>query len=50
MSMPTPTPGVVNGHTLTSPYVYTPSAGANIAFLVIFAYYPVLIDLIPLES
>jgi hypothetical protein len=34
----TPTPGVVNGHTHSSPYVYTPSAPANIAFLVIFAY------------
>jgi len=34
----TPTPGVINGHTRDSPYVYTPSAGANIAFLVIFAY------------
>lgn len=38
MSRPTPTPGVINGHTRGSPYDYTPSAGANIAFLVIFAY------------
>ena len=38
MSSPTPTPGVINGHTAGSPYSYTPSAPANIAFLVIFAY------------
>jgi hypothetical protein len=30
------TPGVVNGHTRTSPYEYTPSAPANIAFLSTF--------------
>jgi len=39
MSTPTATahPGVVNGHTHGSPYEYTPSAPANIAFLAIFA-------------
>jgi hypothetical protein len=38
MSGPAPTPGVINGHTRESPYEYTPSAAANIAFLAIFAY------------
>ena len=38
MPSPTPTPGVVNGHTRHSPYGYTPSAPANITFLAIFVY------------
>src|SRR5271170_179277 len=36
------TPGVVDGHTRTSPYDYTPSAAANIAFLATFSYFPLL--------
>jgi len=39
-------PGVIDGHTRHSPYSYTPSAGANIAFLVIFAYHPFLFYLL----
>ena len=40
MSTPTPTPtvGLVNGHTHSSPYGYTPSAAANITFLATFAF------------
>jgi hypothetical protein len=33
-------PGVVDGHTSSSPYSYTPNAAANIVFVVIFAYCP----------
>lgn len=38
MSTPTPTVGVVNGHTHSSPYGYTPSAAANITFLATFVF------------
>ena len=37
---------VVDGHTRVSPYGYTPSAAANIAFLAIFSYSPYLIELL----
>jgi len=42
MAPPTHGPGVVNGHTRNSPYEYTPSAPANITFLVVFAYSQVI--------
>ena len=29
---------IINGHLSSSPYVYTPSAAANITFVVVFAY------------
>jgi hypothetical protein len=47
MSTPTPTPtvGVVNGHTHSSPYGYTPSAPLNITFLATFAFAPLLLSL-----
>ena len=38
MSTNTTTVGVVNGHTHSSPYGYTPSAAANITFLVTLTY------------
>ena len=37
---------VVDGHTRVSPYGYTPSAAANIAFLAIFSYSPYLTKLL----
>lgn len=38
MSTNTTTVGVIDGHTHSSPYGYTPSAVDNIAFLSTFAY------------
>jgi hypothetical protein len=35
----TATLGIVDGHTHFSPYGYTPSAAANITFLVIFRWF-----------
>jgi len=33
-------PAIINGHLTSNPYVYTPSAAVNIAFVVVFGYHP----------